>query len=374
MANILTSYYRPKPGGCYQRLARAMKALLADGHTVHYLSVQRFPIDHANCRFHRFPWPVGATENLLFWGVWHLLAPIWVLVIGLRQGITHAFAFQHTYGLIMQPLRLVTGIPITLFLRSDVIQCHLIKGQGRWMTRLLATFDRVLEGLTFGKVRLVFCSQALRDQVMSRHPRARPDSVSVLPNDIPHVESSSTRELFLPIRASFLGTLEPRKNPALVLHTVAELPENGLTLAYFGVGPETENLKELAKELGVEERVTFRGWVPNEQAWSETDLLLFPSVHEGSPNAVLEAIAHGVPVLAGDIAELRELVPSECLLPVDDAAPWTAALGDFLADPVVQSRSIAQKQADFAAHLRFDWNAEVCQQILKGAPESEVAT
>ncbi len=107
MATVLTCYYRPKPGGLCKRLFRAIEALLADGHSVHYLAVQPFPIDHPRCRFHRFPWPGGATEGLAFWVALHLFAPFWLLVIGLRQGVTHAFAFGHTYALLMQPLRVL---------------------------------------------------------------------------------------------------------------------------------------------------------------------------------------------------------------------------------------------------------------------------
>ena len=65
MATVLTYYYRPKRGGCFKQLFRAIDALLADGHTVHYLAVQRFSIDHPRCHFHRFPWPSGATETLI---------------------------------------------------------------------------------------------------------------------------------------------------------------------------------------------------------------------------------------------------------------------------------------------------------------------
>ena len=233
-------------------------------------------------------WPTGATENLLFWAVWHLLAPIWILYIGLRQGITHAFAFQHTYALIMQPLRLFTGIPLTLFVRSDVIECHLIKGQGRWLSRLLAAIDRVFEGLAFNKVRLIFCSHALREQIMSRHSDAQLTSIIVLPNDIPEVESNPKREPASPIRLSFIGTLEPRKNPDIVLHAVAGLSDNTTTLAFYGIGPEAERLEALARVLGIKDKVTFRGWVPAEHAWAETDLLLFPSVHEGSSTTAQE--------------------------------------------------------------------------------------
>lgn len=368
MAILLTSYYRPKPGGCCKRLIRAINALLADGHTVHYLAIERFPIDHRECHFHRFPWPRTAAETLAFWAAFHLLAPFWILFIGLRQGVTHTFAFQHTYALIMQPLRLFKSLPLTLFLRSDVIECHLIKGKGRSLSRLLAAVDGVFEALAFKNARLVFCSHALQAQVMSRHLGSRPASIAVLPNDIPAADVERRKETATPIRMSFIGTLEPRKNPDILLHIIANLPDDKATLAFFGIGPEAERLKALSKALGLQEKAVFRGWVPAEEAWAETDLLLFPSMHEGSPNVVLEAIAHGVPVLAGDIAEMAEMIPAAYLLPVDNAVPWAEAINDILEAPRMRLESVAAEQGAFAAHLKFDWDAAVREQILGETP------
>jgi glycosyltransferase involved in cell wall biosynthesis len=78
-----------------------------------------------------------------------------------------------------------------------------------------------------------------------------------------------------------------------------------------GDGPQLEALKSLAKELGIAERVTFHGWQSREQLigqYKRSNLFLFPSRHEGMPNAVLEAMASGLPVIASRIAGNEELV------------------------------------------------------------------
>ena len=94
---------------------------------------------------------------------------------------------------------------------------------------------------------------------------------------------------------------------------------------------------------------------------------MFPSVNEGSPNAVLEALAYGVPVLAGDIPELRELLPANSLLPADDAGAWNEAIAAILTDAKARLGALAKAQAAFAAHLRFDWDAAFCERVLRGA-------
>jgi glycosyltransferase involved in cell wall biosynthesis len=364
MATVLTCYYRPKPGGLCKRLFRTIEALLAEGHTVHYLAVEPFPIDHARCHFHRFPWPRRATETLLFWAALHLLAPFWLLSIGLRQGVTHAFAFGHTYAFFMQPLRLLTGVPLSLFLRGDPIENRLIQGQGRRLPRILAAIDRAFEALALRNVRVVPTSQALGERVLARHPGARPAAVNVLPNDIPAVAPMKDRQLASPLRLSCVGILEPRKNMDIALQAVSGLPRDAVTLALFGTGPAAQHLEALATTLGIDNQVTFRGWVPADEVWAETDLLLFPSVNEGLPNAVLEALAYGIPVLAGDIPELRELIPLEHLLPTNDATPWISAISSILSDPKERLGTLSKDQASFAAHLRFDWDAAIREEVL----------
>jgi glycosyltransferase involved in cell wall biosynthesis len=364
MATVLTCYYRPKPGGFCKRLFRAVEALLADGHTVHYLAVEPFPVDHARCHFHRFPWPRGATETLLFWTALHLLAPFWLLSIGLKQGVTHAFAFGHTYAFVMQPLRLLRRIPLTLFLRGDAVEARLIQGAARVLPRLLAAMDRKVEALALRRVRLIPNSETLGVRVLARHPGVRPAVVKVLPNDIPAVRPIGNRQLASPLRLGCIGILEPCKNLDIALQALAGLPGDAATLALFGIGPETGRLQALAATLGVEGRVEFRGWVPAEDAWAATDLLLFPSLIEGSPNAILEALAYGVPVLASDIPELREMIPVDYLLPAEAAAPWVSAIETILADPRERLRTMSEDQASFAARFRFDWDAAVREVVL----------
>ena len=135
-ARILTSYYRPKPGGLCKRLFRAIEGLLAEGHEVHYLSVVPFPIDHANCHWHRFPWPPDHTEGLLFWLAFHLLAPVALLHLALRHRVTHTFAFATTYALCLQPARVVARIPLAIFLRADALENHRLLGRPGWLIGL----------------------------------------------------------------------------------------------------------------------------------------------------------------------------------------------------------------------------------------------
>lgn len=90
-----------------------------------------------------------------------------------------------------------------------------------------------------------------------------------------------------------------------------EEAEPDLELRIAGHGPERPHLEALARELGVEDRVRFLGRLDEAEvvkALREADLFVNPSEGEGLPNAVLEAMATGLPVVLSDIPPHRELI------------------------------------------------------------------
>lgn len=363
---MITCYYRPKPGGFCRRLFRAIEALLADGHSVHYLAAQRFPIDHPNCHFHRFPWPARALETLPFWVLFHLLASWALLWLGLRWRSTHAFAFGASYGCLLQPVRLARGAPLSVFLRADVLSNQGILGR----SALLIAAEGLLEGLGIAGASVYGVSATLTGAVVARHRRLRPRQAGTLPNEVT-TGTPGPRPLPAPgevLRLSCVGVLEPRKNQTLAIRCLAALKTERARLSLFGSGPAEAELRALIAALGLASQVSLRGWTAADQVWRETDLLLFPSLHEGAPNAVLEALGHGIPVLASDLPEHREILPAEDLLPLDDPGAWAAALRRLCGSDPAPWRDLTTRQQGAAQRLRFDWDAAVRARILGGQP------
>jgi len=360
--SILTCYYRPKPGGLCKRLFRTIRALLNSGHEVHYLAVVPFPIEHPKCHFHRYPWPESKTDGIVFWAIFHLLAPIMLLYLGFRHRVTHCFAFGTSYGFMLQPLRLLKKIPLTLFLRADSVENHRFKGR----PSLLLKMEKLVEGLALAGSRFYGVSCHLTETVRARHPRLRPSKFGTLTNDIEDVAPRMQTTPKLPLRIGCVGILEARKNQALVIACMRQFNAHQARLRLFGCGPKENSLKELARSLDVEDRVNFAGWVDSpDKIWTEIDLLVFPSRHEGSPNAVLEALAHGVPVLASDIPEHREILDLAPLLPADDEGAWSEKIRKILMQPSDSLMSLRRQQQQCAEKLRFDWDAEIVKRILE---------
>lgn len=85
-----------------------------------------------------------------------------------------------------------------------------------------------------------------------------------------------------------------------------------LTLVMGGDGPEMEGLQTRARKLGIADRVRFPGYVRRDQkahVFDEATIFVFPSYFwEGLPNAVLEAMGAGLPILANPIAGVPEVM------------------------------------------------------------------
>jgi glycosyltransferase involved in cell wall biosynthesis len=107
----------------------------------------------------------------------------------------------------------------------------------------------------------------------------------------------------------FVGSLIPRKSPDLLLEAVAEA--GAVPCVFAGDGPMRRQLERRAAELGIQEKVRFLGDVPSSvlgRLYADSDMLVLPSVSEGSPLVVVEAMASEVPVLATRIAGLPSMI------------------------------------------------------------------
>lgn len=115
------------------------------------------------------------------------------------------------------------------------------------------------------------------------------------------------RELGLPLRGLLMGTaarLHHDKNHALTIEALALLRANGTDVhaVFLGDGPMRGELEALAAQKGVGDRVIFAGRRRPVAPWLQSlDLFVLPSIWEGQPLALLQALACGVPVLASAI-------------------------------------------------------------------------
>jgi len=135
--------------------------------------------------------------------------------------------------------------------------------------------------------------------------------IPIIPNGVDGIQYTSESHEWTPARIFSVGRIVHQKGLDLGLRALAQLTDLNWEWNIAGDGPQLNSLKRLARELGISERVKFLGWQSGKelsQCYHQANLFLFPSRHEGMPNAVLEAMSSGLPVVATRIAGSEELV------------------------------------------------------------------
>ncbi|WP_163339182.1 glycosyltransferase [Desulfopila sp. IMCC35008] len=87
----------------------------------------------------------------------------------------------------------------------------------------------------------------------------------------------------------------------------------------LGDGPDLDACRELAIRQGIQDQVTFHGWISDIRDWyRKLDLIVMPSRFEGFPLVILEAMLYGVPIAASKVDGMKEVLPEHWLFPEGD--------------------------------------------------------
>jgi glycosyltransferase involved in cell wall biosynthesis len=158
------------------------------------------------------------------------------------------------------------------------------------------------------------------------------------------VRSARRHSWGVPPGTFLIGTvarLTPVKNHAMVLRALQRLDEN-VHLVLIGAGPSRRSLEDLARELHVDRRVHFTGQlVEAENLHQFFDVSVLCSRSEGFPNAVIEALAAGCPVVATPVGGIPEIIidrQTGLLVPVDQHDALAASLQELHRDAALRQR------------------------------------
>jgi glycosyltransferase involved in cell wall biosynthesis len=172
-----------------------------------------------------------------------------------------------------------------------------------------------------------------------------------------------------------IGRLTWQKNFPLLLRAFARLPKPRPALLIVGGGEDEQKLRALARELGIDDEVTFLGPKKNPYPYlKRARVFVLSSHYEGLPNVVLEALALGIPVISTDCPSgPRELLQDGMyglLVPPDDSEALAAALKRLLRDRKTRARfgrlgPMRARQFDSRLIKRY---ARFFQSVARGAP------
>lgn len=204
--------------------------------------------------------------------------------------------------------------------------------------------NRFLAGLTD---KIIAVSETVGRDIM-KYDSIPEDKIMVIYNGIEtsrfvgKSEGSAVRKEFgIPSHVSVIGIvgrLVHQKGHKYLLEAMVRIKAKfpGSLLLIVGDGPLKENLTEYANSLGIGDGVIFTGSrmdIPD--LLTAMDIFVFPSFREGLGNALLEAMAAGKPIIATDVAPMREIINSDevgILVPPRDSDVLGSAIERLLSE------------------------------------------
>ena len=135
------------------------------------------------------------------------------------------------------------------------------------------------------------------------------------------------------------GRLDSQKGFDIFIKAAAKLLAEGIDARFVlaGTGAGEAELRNLVHELGIDSRFKLLGFVKDMDGFYESiDVFVLPSRVERSPMTILEARAHGLPVIATDVGGVREMLSGDAggiLVPPDDTEALADAMRQVLSDP-----------------------------------------
>lgn len=226
---------------------------------------------------------------------------------------------------------------------------------------------------------IIFVSRFMQHEIARRLPATSAVSQSVIPNFAGRIAANdSVRPCCKDMIA--IGTLEPRKNQAFLLHVLARAKSRGFfyTLTVVGNGPDHAMLVALTYQLGLQGQVTFAGFQKNAMHLiPQHRLLVHAALIENMPITLIEALAVGRPILAAAVGGIGEIFSDGVegyYWPLDNVDAAATLLIKSLSD-VDTYRHLAQaalaryEQAFHVDQLGVRWLATILDQLQ---PEAEV--
>ncbi len=224
----------------------------------------------------------------------------------------------------------------------------------------------VLTRLTAAQARhAAAVSYVTRESLQARYPAAelafRTGVSDVqLADDAFVAEPRAVRDEASPLRLIAVCALEqPYKGIDVLLRALAVCAAGGLDfrLSIVGDGRLRAELAELAAQLGIGERVEFRGALPAGprivEALDGADLFVMPSRSEGLPRAMVEAMARALPCIGSATGGIPELLDAEDLVAPGDARELAARIAEVALSPE-RLRRMSERSLGRAGEFRDD--------------------
>ena len=177
-----------------------------------------------------------------------------------------------------------------------------------------------------------------------------------------------------PIRIGYIARLEKVKNHTLFLRVIKSLPDEfEFTVHLYGSGSLENELRNMALQLKIDDRIFFEGWNSDVSGiLPKMDIVCLTSDYEGFNNSISEAQMHGIPVVTTNCTGCAEIVEDGVtgyVVPRGDAEVFSYKLGLLVEDKELRRRyslaAFQKSRRDFTIAKMCNKYQEVFQELVK---------
>lgn len=378
----MTAMYTLKKGGSYDRFKMMIESFLEKQWEVHCLSLTPIRIEHSFFHNHVMDFPFKTIDGLIAKLAVLWIFPLWSVWIAWRNKIDLFIAFGSLYAFIQGLSKWVLKRPMVTLIRGSLTFGFKMQDSPKYFQHV----NRFLEkwGL-FSSDRIITNNGSARDEILRRLGGRRNIDVQVLYNNIPPIniremeDVDQTRNKYgLPGDSKVLvtaGILNRGKNIETLIECLPKIEAKNIYVLIVGDAATEadfryrDSLLGLAKKLGVDKKVIFTGWLEKEDLWKiylASDLFILPSLNEGMPNAMLEALGSGLPSMGSNIPGIKDILKyGEVIFDPTDEKSLANKIELFFSDRQFSDRVKRLCQERKETFL-FDWREEVFQMVTMG--------
>jgi len=362
----------------------AYEAFVENGWEVHYLSVEKFPLNHDKIIFHRIPMIFKKNENLLFWINFFIISIFYMFYINLKISSDLIVVFGPDYSFISFLTRLLKKNKLALFSRGD--QSQSLKETEKGVKRYISLFIyKVFGSIGFKLSDIVIYNSRQMYEKVKNMSSFKNKKIYIMPNNILTSKDEERKVALKKINKEFnidddsfllitVGRLHPGKNLEFLLKIFSRinalLKKENIYLFIIGDDPltgekERKKLNSAIKDLGLN-NVILTGWRKDAEIfYASADVFIITSKYEGAPNSLLDAIGYNIPSFGSDIPEIKEILRNDNLLfsldeeGIEKAASSVVKIyndNNFL----IYIKSLT---SDIKERFSFDWKTRLCDII-----------
>jgi glycosyltransferase involved in cell wall biosynthesis len=264
-------------------------------------------------RIHKLP--IGKNENNLhFQSQKDLLIYAWKayrfsqkLIQKNQYDLTHSF-FTVPCGAISWMIRRKYKIPYIISLRgSDV------PGYSDRFSFIYSILTFFIVEIWKKSAAVISNSEELKELALKTNSK---QAIDIIANGVdiekfrPAIEKRDAKKIYLTVGAT---RLTARKGTKYLIEAIDSLVKKGrdIHMIVMGEGDDKENLEKQVAQLDLQERIKFVGRIPNTETsafYQKANIFVLPSLNEGMSNAMLEALASGLPLISTDTGGAKQII------------------------------------------------------------------